>query len=679
MINSIKNQIKLEELIIMNFGSFYGDKHKIKFSSESVDRPITLIEGIVGRGKTTIFQLIYWVIFGDEFKIENSSQSDQLKFLRYSEFLKAVNRLAVEDGDEIRVGGLLKVLKIVDGVPIKLTVERYRTVKPGKNELIDNGLTLNVSKDGELLHNPHDYLTSLINHQVRDFLFIHGESLDQMLKKHENIKYFAMNLSDHPQILETLDALSRAMIWVSAKLKEEQKDNSKLSKVNNEIEELQKKLQTLEEESKNLDILIQSCENDIQRIRMEQTRIGEVDENARELNVLRAEELSIKNDLDELRIQRSKILKTNLPYVYLEKAFKICQADLRQKKIDGIWPNRITQEVVNDVLNLSSCLGIPWTPQNRELVQQFSEKLPSSSTEELNNILTQFDLRIESELKMINERKKQILSIYLRYMKKQGELEQKRSIINDLLIENEDIDEEVSLMQQLNDLMKEIQEKQRELTKYEVEKEGLDNRIEGVRNELKNRNQYRSSIETQMEKKYEHTPVKRLIEDIITVNEAISLKFEQIILQSVSMKLSEVYKRLVPDVDTWEDISVREMGSKGWEIIARRKYDDTVIETYNLSTGQASLLSLAYMITLNQLLDIRMPLVYDSMFVNLSSREKEKAASLIPQYYQGGQIILFAKNSEFEPILEILKPFISKSYKLIHSSSSGSQIESSIN
>jgi len=62
---SNKERILIKNITIKNCGNFYGE-HNIELS-DSLDKNFTIIIGTSGMGKSTIFKLIYWCLFGSHY------------------------------------------------------------------------------------------------------------------------------------------------------------------------------------------------------------------------------------------------------------------------------------------------------------------------------------------------------------------------------------------------------------------------------------------------------------------------------------------------------------------------------------------------------------------------------------------------------------------------------------
>ena len=58
--------MRFEKLILENFSSYHGT-HTIEFNTTEA-KPITVIVGKSGHGKTSIFDAINWALYGDQYE-----------------------------------------------------------------------------------------------------------------------------------------------------------------------------------------------------------------------------------------------------------------------------------------------------------------------------------------------------------------------------------------------------------------------------------------------------------------------------------------------------------------------------------------------------------------------------------------------------------------------------------
>ena len=59
------SSLKISNITIKNYRTYYGEKPPIEISTDS-KKPVTVIHGISGRGKTSLLNAIHWCIYGKE-------------------------------------------------------------------------------------------------------------------------------------------------------------------------------------------------------------------------------------------------------------------------------------------------------------------------------------------------------------------------------------------------------------------------------------------------------------------------------------------------------------------------------------------------------------------------------------------------------------------------------------
>ncbi|GAH40623.1 unnamed protein product [marine sediment metagenome] len=72
--NMRKPKIIFTKLGLENFGSFFK-YNEINFSTNK-NKNVTLITGKIGSGKTTIFQVFWWVLFPEEKSNNKANQTE---------------------------------------------------------------------------------------------------------------------------------------------------------------------------------------------------------------------------------------------------------------------------------------------------------------------------------------------------------------------------------------------------------------------------------------------------------------------------------------------------------------------------------------------------------------------------------------------------------------------------
>ena len=88
----------LTELVLHNFGVYRG-RHEVALAPPSADRPVVLIGGLNGAGKTTFLDALQLALYGHRARTSNRAQ------IGYDEYLRrCINRgVSQEDGAALEI------------------------------------------------------------------------------------------------------------------------------------------------------------------------------------------------------------------------------------------------------------------------------------------------------------------------------------------------------------------------------------------------------------------------------------------------------------------------------------------------------------------------------------------------------------------------------------------------
>ena len=68
--------MKINSIKLKNFRPYYG-KHTINFATDD-ERHVTVIQGVNGAGKTSLFTALNWCLYGDDFVKRNIGHIGEL-------------------------------------------------------------------------------------------------------------------------------------------------------------------------------------------------------------------------------------------------------------------------------------------------------------------------------------------------------------------------------------------------------------------------------------------------------------------------------------------------------------------------------------------------------------------------------------------------------------------------
>jgi len=216
----------IDALVIDNFGLFRG-KHEIVLTPTSPNKPIVLIGGLNGRGKTTILDAIQLALYGKRAQCSNRGS------LGYKDYLKrCVHRgersSAVEIHLSIRSEGKESIL----------------SVRRSWTAAASTGDALSVLRDGqrdEYLEGSWDeYMEQLLPAGIAPLFFFDGEKIEQLADPatSREILTTAINSFLGLDLIERLSAALRTIERTKRKELVDDRDNQELDRLEAQINEL---------------------------------------------------------------------------------------------------------------------------------------------------------------------------------------------------------------------------------------------------------------------------------------------------------------------------------------------------------------------------------------------------------------------------------------------------------
>lgn len=163
------NHMILKKIELHNYGIYKGN-HVIDFPDCTDHQAVTLIGGLNGRGKTTLLEAIFLVLYGNR----------ALRFLQderisYSEYLRShVNKGAKDQQTSITLT-ILQDEKNFDTI----TIRRYWSI--GKGKITDNLVAYkNMAIDQYLSENWDYYVEEILPLNISRFFFFDNEKISQI-------------------------------------------------------------------------------------------------------------------------------------------------------------------------------------------------------------------------------------------------------------------------------------------------------------------------------------------------------------------------------------------------------------------------------------------------------------------------------------------------------------------
>lgn len=255
-----------KKIELHNFGIYCGD-HELQLD-KLVDKNITLVGGMNGRGKTTILDAIFITFYG---KRALPLIQDEVK--NYNNLMaRFINKSATDQWTSVSV-----TLDLEDDGPTILTVQRRWTLHKGK--VVED---LRVTKDGledkYLSDNWNYYVEEIIPFGISRFFFFDNEQIakiadDEAFNEIKDSIKAVMGVTNIDKLLADVQAVMKEK---QAKVTSESNDSTldELKEVETSIMELEQKLATIRMERAGIVPRLEKITQDLEALEQRFWRSG---------------------------------------------------------------------------------------------------------------------------------------------------------------------------------------------------------------------------------------------------------------------------------------------------------------------------------------------------------------------------------------------------------------------
>lgn len=158
----------IDEITLQNFGVYKG-RLSMQTTPPSATKPITLIGGLNGGGKTTLLDAIHLVLYGRHAKLAGRGQRS------YGKYLQSMVHRGLDSTEVASVE--IKFRRVIDGQTQLFEVVRSWTAS-SKGQANENlSVQLNGEEDQTLTENWHEHMDAILPIQMAHLFFFDGEQI----------------------------------------------------------------------------------------------------------------------------------------------------------------------------------------------------------------------------------------------------------------------------------------------------------------------------------------------------------------------------------------------------------------------------------------------------------------------------------------------------------------------
>lgn len=626
-------KMKLKKLVLQNIGVFV-DRNEVNLDC---DKPIILIGGMNGRGKTTILEAVLFALYG---QYVGNLLGNSLKL---TDYLYKISNTRGQNKD--------CYVKIEFEIQTEDTLQNY-TVKRSwnaglKNIRLQTEVCKNGLRDNTLSQNWDMFIEEILPHAIAPFFFFDGEKIAELASS-ENDEQIGNSIKGLLGI-DVIDRLIQDLEVVENRKEKEIKNNlysTELAMVNQQSEDINRLIIKLNQEIKS-----NQKKSEILRLRLK-----ELEENysiiggsyaekrnytEKEYQTFREKKKKIDNDLVELAMgDLPLILCKDLLYSIFERV----QEEREQKELHLLAQRLplIYEEFCsknNSIENIASFLNFVKTKATNET---YIYKFEDDAYFRLKKLNKSFKSSCSKALTLIEEKRK--------IEKKLEDLE------NYLLIKVDD--------KQVNSLFQIIKDKTAEKAIIDERIVQENGELEKSLQQLKTINNNKDRLLNKVVEGYENSDeAKRIINYIqkqIGLLKKYKLEVQKLKVKELSQQMTNCFKNLIAKEGLINDIIINS------ETLSFTYYNSEgqKVNKMALSAGEKQLLVIAMLWALAICSKVEFPLVIDTPLARLDSEHRN---SLIRNYfpYASKQVIILSTDQEItDDDYSQIKPFVGREFTL---------------
>lgn len=630
--------MKIERIQMENFRQYFG-RQRMTFSRDRA-RNVTVIHGINGAGKSSLFLAINWCLYG-----EVSSNVGELISK------EAVSR-AGED-EEIRAS---VELVFTHNSERYLVLRRLKGVKQedGAIESGDEDFTMmRTRRDGqaERIANPIGVMNSILSSNVRTYFLFDGEKIDNFAKPEagDEVRYAIYNVLK-------LEVMTRARNHLQDIAAEYRRELKRVS--TGELRQFVESEEQAIAEKEKAHTRKEELEREIESARR---KITDIDRRLREMpnaSALQQRRDRLERDLEQREeemtalIASIRTLATSGFTVIAHPAVERALAILDEKRERGEIPSSIRQQFVQDLIERLQCIcGRKFEADGAEhqrLMALMKSSLPGSLEDDV--------MDTAAALRPFAERAERLRDELNQSMKRRAEL---LDIMKSLEEELDEVRDQLkgSPQEEISRLEEQREDFRADIESYRLEQGNCDTRIDHLSAELE---ELKKQIQVAKKEKKTERELTRKASLAQRSADAIGEVYETFaddMRRRIEAKTKEIFRLLV-----WKD-------SHFQDVRLGSDYNLEVIDRYGLparpelSAGERQVLSLSFITAMSRVSEEEAPLVMDTPFGRLSSQHRNNITEHLPEL--ADQLVLFVTDEELrDKARRNLEPRIGAEYRL---------------
>lgn len=659
--------MKIDYLSLKNYRQYQDQKIDFPVSGE---KRATIIQGVMGTGKTNILNAITWCLYGKEPHIGNLSKALPL--------VSTLTLAATREGQLCEVTVEIQLSREKQ----QYRIRRTAVFKKGPDGTPPTPQNIGEEKDGSKLQvwatigknvgyfrNPSLAVQRLVPEDIYEYFFFDGEKLDQYFReeaaqKVQEAVFKISQLELLDRIVDHLDDATRTMLRKSKDLTPRSQEI--LDKIELENDSLKNEKQAVDNhlaEKRKGDDAQRELENKILH-----AKVPDIKEKKAEADSRRKRVESNQDQLEDVQTQLSTILVESSPQILSVTPVTLALDMISKEKDAGELPPDIKRDYLANLLKKGVCIcGEDIRAESSPHRKQVKALL--DKCEEITNISTElFDLH--RTLGSIRSDVKQFPAKYVSLCKREN-------ILLDQIREDEEavkaIEEKIKSAgnEDVTHWQEQLEEYRRKLADINGQialGKDVCSRLEASITSL------RSELQTEMGKEQKRNSLnerKDLSEKALAIAQKVKSEIMSETRKSIEERTRKQFKDLIIKKETYKDLTIDDQ----YNIMLRDQSGLPAIGS--LSAGEREVLALSFIESLSIVSGFDAPIIIDTPLGRISNDPTVNIAEGLPSFFEGKQLVLLVTDKEYSTeVRKQLAPIVSHEYKIKwEESKSGSKSE----
>jgi len=632
--------MRIERVDLFNFRQYFGNQ-RLKFSRHD-EQNVTIIHGVNGAGKTSLFLALNWCLYGEG--VDNIGQIISKE---------AVSRAQIGEIVETKVDVTFHHGNKRYTASRKLVGQRQPSGKILEAKTTAEFVLMRVPPSGimERVDNPIGTMNTILPANVRTYFFFDGEKIDNFARPEQATEVQKAIY----QVLD-LETLTRAMRHLQ---KAAQDLRGQLKQIS--TGEL-KKLVEEDEQARAKETEMHSRREGLKREHIEiQRHLDEVNKWLRDFESVQELQRLYDQYTRDIEFAQQGLEKAvrairdgvSGSYVrFSSPSIDAALAILEEKRQRGEIPSNIREQFIQDLLARQICIcGRPFA-EHEDAFAHLTQLLKTATPTSLEDDIIETTGRLRGLLEAGNRQSVELNTRMAEQVDWQDRITSLTAQRDDVHRQMRGADEE-----EIRGLSRQREEFNDDLSTNLVEQGRVEAEIESVRTRIK-------ELERQIENAKKSDKRARLLSRKVELAQKAADKIEEVYgtfaankRVEIEEKTREIFHSLAWKGDHFQDVRLTE------------DYQLEVIDRYGLparpelSAGERQVLSLSFITAMAMVAQREAPLIMDTPFGRLSSAHREAITEQLPTL--APQLVLFVTDEELrDKALENLKPRIGAEYRL---------------